>query len=48
MAIARPFLMFQGGSAQAALDLYFSTFPRIPEWCGLSTGLKASLVLLAP
>ena len=27
MTIARPFLMFQGGSAQAALDLYFSTFP---------------------
>ena len=27
MATARPFLMFQGGAAQAALDLYFSTFP---------------------
>ena len=27
MAAARPFLMFQGGVAQAALDLYFSTFP---------------------
>jgi predicted 3-demethylubiquinone-9 3-methyltransferase (glyoxalase superfamily) len=27
MTIARPFLMFQGGDAQAALDLYFSTFP---------------------
>jgi len=27
MTIARPFLMFQGGAAQAALDLYFSTFP---------------------
>jgi predicted 3-demethylubiquinone-9 3-methyltransferase (glyoxalase superfamily) len=27
MTTARPFLMFQGGSAQAALDLYFSTFP---------------------
>lgn len=26
MTTARPFLMFQGGSAQAALDLYFSTF----------------------
>ena len=24
---ARPFFMFQGGAAQAALDLYFSTFP---------------------
>ena len=23
----RPFLMFQGGAAQAALDLYFATFP---------------------
>ncbi|MBX3633056.1 MAG: VOC family protein [Simplicispira sp.] len=37
MAIARPFLMFQGGSAQAALDLYFSTFPdsrmvRVEHW----------------
>ena len=27
MTTARPFLMFQGGSAQAALDLYFATFP---------------------
>lgn len=27
MTTARPFLMFQGGVAQAALDLYFSTFP---------------------
>ena len=27
MTTARPFLMFQGGTAQAALDLYFSTFP---------------------
>jgi len=27
MTIARPFLMFQNGCAQAALDLYFSTFP---------------------
>ena len=27
MTTARPFLMFQGGAAQAALDLYFSTFP---------------------
>jgi predicted 3-demethylubiquinone-9 3-methyltransferase (glyoxalase superfamily) len=24
---AKPFLMFQGGVAQAALDLYFATFP---------------------
>jgi predicted 3-demethylubiquinone-9 3-methyltransferase (glyoxalase superfamily) len=28
MTIARPFLMFQGGTAQAALDLYFATFPN--------------------
>lgn len=28
MTTARPFLMFQGGSAQAALDLYFATFPN--------------------
>lgn len=27
MTTARPFLMFQDGLAQAALDLYFSTFP---------------------
>ena len=28
MTTARPFLMFQGGTAQAALDLYFGTFPN--------------------
>ena len=27
MTTARPFLMFQDGTAQAALDLYFATFP---------------------
>ena len=27
MTTARPFLMFQQGRAQAALDLYFDTFP---------------------
>lgn len=27
MPRATPFLMFQGGNAQAALDLYFATFP---------------------
>lgn len=27
MTTARPFFMFQGGIAQAALDLYFATFP---------------------
>ena len=27
MTTARPFLMFQGGVAQAALDLYLATFP---------------------
>jgi predicted 3-demethylubiquinone-9 3-methyltransferase (glyoxalase superfamily) len=27
MTTARPFLMFQGGNAQAALDLYLATFP---------------------
>lgn len=27
MTTAKPFFMFQGGSAQAALDLYFATFP---------------------
>jgi predicted 3-demethylubiquinone-9 3-methyltransferase (glyoxalase superfamily) len=28
MTTARPFLMFQEGRAQAALDLYFATFPE--------------------
>src|SRR5262245_52650368 len=28
MTTARPFFMFQGGVAQAALDLYFATFPE--------------------
>ena len=28
MTTARPFFMFQEGSAQAALDLYFATFPE--------------------
>lgn len=37
MTTARPFLMFQGGNAQAALDLYFATFPdscmaRVERW----------------
>lgn len=37
MTTARPFLMFQGGSARAALDLYFATFPdsgmvRVQYW----------------
>lgn len=27
MTTAKPFLMFQGGCAQAALDLYFATLP---------------------
>ena len=27
MTTPRPFFMFQGGIAQAALDLYFATFP---------------------
>jgi len=27
MTTARPFLMFQGGVAQSALDLYFATLP---------------------
>lgn len=27
MTTAKPFLMFQDGDAQAALDLYFATFP---------------------
>jgi predicted 3-demethylubiquinone-9 3-methyltransferase (glyoxalase superfamily) len=27
MTTAKPFLMFQGGNAQAALELYFAAFP---------------------
>ncbi len=27
MTSAKPFLMFQGGNAQAALELYFAAFP---------------------
>jgi len=27
MTTAKPFFMFQGGNAQAALDLYLATFP---------------------
>ena len=39
MTTARPFLMFQRGTAQAALDLYFATFPdsrmvRIERYAG--------------
>lgn len=37
MTTAKPFLMFQGGSAQTALDLYFATLPdsrmvRVEHW----------------
>lgn len=37
MTTAKPFLMFQGGTAQAALDLYLATFPdsgivRVEHW----------------
>lgn len=37
MTTARPFFMFQGGAAQAALDLYFAAFPdsrpvRVERW----------------
>ena len=46
MTTARPFLMFQGGSARAALDLYFATFP-VSRMVRVSTTLKASPVRLA-
>lgn len=37
MTTAKPFLMFQGGTAHAALDLYLATFPdsgivRVVHW----------------
>ncbi len=39
---ARPFLMFQGGTAQAVLDLYFATFPdsrmvRVERWAPVAS-----------
>lgn len=55
MATVRPFLMFQGGSAQAALDLYFSTFPdsrmvRVERWAqgepGTAGTIKSALFTL--
>ena len=39
MTTARPFLMFQGGSAQVALDLSSLPF-LIPAWCELSATVK--------
>ena len=43
MTTARPFLMFQDGRAQAALDLYFATFPdsrmvRVERYAGGDAG----------
>ncbi|MFN0184067.1 MAG: VOC family protein [Aquabacterium sp.] len=48
MATARPFLMFQGGTAQAALDLYFATFPdsgkvRVEDWAPGEPGAAGTI-----
>lgn len=48
MATARTFLMFQGGTAQAALDLYFATFPdsnmvRIERWAAGEPGTAGTI-----
>jgi predicted 3-demethylubiquinone-9 3-methyltransferase (glyoxalase superfamily) len=45
---ARPFLMFQGGTAQAALDLYFATFPdsgmtRVERWAPGEPGAAGTI-----
>jgi predicted 3-demethylubiquinone-9 3-methyltransferase (glyoxalase superfamily) len=48
MIVARPFLMFQDGKAQAALDLYFATFPdshmvRVEHWTQGEPGLAGTI-----
>jgi predicted 3-demethylubiquinone-9 3-methyltransferase (glyoxalase superfamily) len=48
MTTARPFLMFQGGTAQAALDLYFTTLPasgmlRIEHWAPGEPGAAGTI-----
>jgi predicted 3-demethylubiquinone-9 3-methyltransferase (glyoxalase superfamily) len=48
MATARPFLMFQDGRAQAALDLYFATFAdsglvRIERWAAGEPGAAGTI-----
>jgi predicted 3-demethylubiquinone-9 3-methyltransferase (glyoxalase superfamily) len=48
MTIARPFLMFQGGTAQAALDLYCATLPdagmvRFERWAPGEPGAAGTI-----
>lgn len=48
MATARPFLMFQGGTAQAALDMYFAAFPdsgmvRVERWAAGEPGAAGTI-----
>lgn len=48
MTTARPFLMFQGGAAQAALDLYFATFGdsgmvRLERWAPGDPGAAGTI-----
>jgi predicted 3-demethylubiquinone-9 3-methyltransferase (glyoxalase superfamily) len=50
MTQARPFLMFQGGSAQAALDQYFATLPdsrmvQVQHWAEGEPGAAGTIKL---
>jgi predicted 3-demethylubiquinone-9 3-methyltransferase (glyoxalase superfamily) len=48
MTTARPFLMFQDGAAQAAMDLYFATFAdsgmvRVERWASGEPGAAGTI-----
>jgi predicted 3-demethylubiquinone-9 3-methyltransferase (glyoxalase superfamily) len=48
MTTARPFLMFQDGDAQAALDSYFATFPdsqmiRVERYAAGEAGAEGTI-----
>jgi predicted 3-demethylubiquinone-9 3-methyltransferase (glyoxalase superfamily) len=48
MTTARPFFMFQGGTGQAALDLYLATFPdsrmaRVERWAEGEAGAAGTI-----
>jgi predicted 3-demethylubiquinone-9 3-methyltransferase (glyoxalase superfamily) len=52
MTTARPFLMFQGGTARAALDLYFATLPdsrmvRVEHWADGEPGPAGTIKVAA-
>src|SRR5215471_11761060 len=52
MTTATPFLMFQGGIAQSALDLYFATFPdsrmvRVERYAQSESGPPAGSIKVA-